>query len=74
MKQKLGIFRTEQSPNQVLVNQYLRKDILGLHVENVDAFGDTVVGLSLGDTDYLRLVPDKEYSNLEERNKDELKI
>ena len=62
------------SPNQVLVNRYMRKDVLGFHVENVEAFGDTIVGLSVGDADYLRLVPDREYGSLEERNRDEVKV
>lgn len=46
-----------ESPNQVLVNKYMQIDNLGFHVEDVEAFGPAIVGLSLGDCDYLKLAP-----------------
>lgn len=46
-----------ESPNQVLVNKYLKKDYLGFHVEDIEAFGDVIMGLSIGSVDYLRLTP-----------------
>lgn len=33
------------------------RDKLGYHVEDVEAFGDCIVGLSLGNVEYLKLVP-----------------
>ena len=39
------------------MNRYTKKDYLGLHVEDKDAFGDIIMGLSIGDMDYLRLAP-----------------
>jgi alkylated DNA repair dioxygenase AlkB len=39
----------------VLVNRYINSDKLGVHVEDTMAFGDVIVGVSLGDTDYLKL-------------------
>lgn len=50
-----GFFEAEDPPNQVLVNQYTQRDRLGLHVEDRTAFGDVIVGISIGSTDYLRL-------------------
>jgi alkylated DNA repair dioxygenase AlkB len=40
----------------MLVNRYYKSDKLGLHVEDTAAFGEIIVGISLGSTDYLRLV------------------
>jgi len=53
---KMGIFKAEDPPNQILINKYTRGDKLGLHVENKQAFGPIIAGVSLGSTDYLRLV------------------
>lgn len=57
---QFGIFDKEYPPNQVLVNRYQKRDRLGLHVENVLAFGDVIAGVSLGSTDFLRLMSDDE--------------
>lgn len=57
IKTKTAEFVSEESPNQVLVNKYLKKDYLGFHVENIEAFGDVIMGLSIGSLDYLRLSP-----------------
>lgn len=56
------VFEESNPPNQILVNRYLKNNKLGLHVEDKQAFGDVIVGISLGSTDYLRLmdVNDKE--------------
>ena len=56
------LFEESNPPNQILVNRYLKNDKLGLHVEDKQAFGHIIVGVSLGSTDYLRLmdVNDKE--------------
>ena len=51
-----GIFREDDPPNQILINKYKKSDVLGLHVEDVHAFGDIIVGISLGSKDYLRLM------------------
>lgn len=56
------MFEQSNPPNQILVNRYLKNNRLGLHVEDKQAFGDVIVGISLGSTDYLRLV--------DENNKD----
>jgi alkylated DNA repair dioxygenase AlkB len=53
--QKHGFFKQDHPPNQVLVNQYLRSDRLGFHVEDRTAFGDVIVGISIGSKEYLRL-------------------
>lgn len=53
---KMGIFKAGDPPNQILINKYTRGDKLGLHVENIQAFGPIIAGVSLGSTDYLRLV------------------
>lgn len=58
-----SFLENEESPNQVLVNKYLKRDNLGSHVEDVDAFGDSIVGLSLGDEDYLKLAPADQYGH-----------
>jgi alkylated DNA repair dioxygenase AlkB len=50
------IFDKADPPNQVLVNKYKKSDVLGLHVEDTDAFGDIIVGVSMGSMDYLRLM------------------
>ena len=42
--------------NQILVNKYVNNDRLGLHVEDINAFGEVIVGISFGSSDYLRLV------------------
>lgn len=47
IKQRLHLFQLS-GPNQLLVNKYERKDRLGLHVEDVQAFGDAIVGISIG--------------------------
>lgn len=49
------IFDEKDPPNQILVNRYVKSDRLGLHVEDINAFGEIIVGVSLGSTDYLRL-------------------
>ena len=51
-----SIFQPQNPPNQILVNRYLRHDKLGLHVEDKQAFGEIIMGVSLGSTEYLRLV------------------
>jgi alkylated DNA repair dioxygenase AlkB len=53
---KLDIFEESDPPNQALINRYNRRDRLGLHVEDTAAFGAIIAGISLGSTDYLRLV------------------
>jgi len=50
------VFEESNPPNQILVNRYLKNNKLGLHVEDKQAFGDIIVGVSLGSTEYLRLV------------------
>lgn len=35
----------------------MQKDKLGYHVEDINAFGECILGLSLGDYDYLKLAP-----------------
>lgn len=50
-----GFFSTHNPPNQLLVNRYVHNDRLGLHVEDVNAFGEVIVGISIGSKDYLRL-------------------
>jgi alkylated DNA repair dioxygenase AlkB len=52
-----------ESPNQVLVNKYLKNDALGFHVEDINAFGESILGLSLGSDDYLRLAPMDQYGH-----------
>lgn len=37
----------ENSPTQILVNEYLENTRIASHVDNVKAFGDVIVGLSL---------------------------
>lgn len=61
-----SLFSSEYPPNQILVNRYYRSDKLGLHIEDTSAFGAIIVGISLGSTDYLRLVnaADKDKSYL----------
>jgi alkylated DNA repair dioxygenase AlkB len=44
---KDGIFPEEDPPTQCLVNEYLGNTRIASHVDNVNAFGDVVAGLSL---------------------------
>ena len=46
-----------------MINKYKKSDVLGLHVEDINAFGDIIVGISLGSKDYLRLM------NVEDKSK-----
>ena len=56
MIQQYHLFSEQDPPNQILVNRYYHYNKLGLHVEDKEAFGEVIAGVSLGTTDYLRLV------------------
>ncbi|KAL4503306.1 hypothetical protein ABPG72_000912 [Tetrahymena utriculariae] len=49
------VFEASYPPNQCLVNEYDNKDKLGCHVENIQAFGPIIAGISLHNPSYLAL-------------------
>ena len=49
------IFPPEHPPTQVLVNEYLNNMCIKGHVDNVDAFGDVIISLSLSAPSYMTM-------------------
>ena len=49
------IFPPDHPPTQILVNEYLRNMSIKGHVDNVDAFGDVIISLSLCGPAYMTM-------------------
>lgn len=52
---QLGYFERRDPPNQCLVNEYLRTVRLSNHIEDTEAFGEVICGVSIGGPEWLRL-------------------
>ncbi|KRX03545.1 hypothetical protein PPERSA_12675 [Pseudocohnilembus persalinus] len=59
-----NIFQADYPPNQCLVNEYKGNQTISPHVEDKDAFGPIIAGISLQNPTYFRLQNEQEQHNI----------